>query len=77
MDPTYIKPFISSIQNVFSTMLQLPVTVKEPVHQGREHHAYDVSGIIGMTGDVIGSRRPLVPPVTPPRTSSPSSAAAG
>ncbi len=55
MDPSYIKPFIASIQNVFGTMLQLPVTVKEPrIKEGRAGE-YDVSGIIGLSGDVTGS----------------------
>ena len=55
MDPTYITPFIVSIQNVFSTMLNLPVQVKEPrIKTGSESGA-DVSSIIGMSGDVVGS----------------------
>lgn len=55
MDASYISPFISSIQNVFSTMLQLPVEIGEPaLKQGREP-SHDVSGIIGMSGDVVGS----------------------
>jgi chemotaxis protein CheX len=55
MDPTYIKPFIASIRNVFSTMLQLPVTVGEPRIKAGNTATYDVSGIIGMSGDVAGS----------------------
>ncbi|MEO1584875.1 MAG: chemotaxis protein CheX [Planctomycetota bacterium] len=55
MDPQFITPFITSIQNVFSTMLQLPVTIEEPrIKEGRQA-TYDVSGIIGMSGDVTGS----------------------
>ncbi|MFO0836324.1 MAG: chemotaxis protein CheX [Phycisphaerales bacterium] len=54
MDPNYIKPFITSIQNVFSTMLQLPVSIGEPtIKTGQQ--PFDVSGIIGMSGDVTGS----------------------
>ena len=30
MDPKYISPFITSIKNVFSTMLQLDLEVGEP-----------------------------------------------
>ena len=54
MDPNYIKPFITSIQNVFSTMLQLPVSIGEPTIKSGQQ-PFDVSGIIGMSGDVIGS----------------------
>jgi len=55
MDPQFITPFISSIQNVFSTMLQLPVTVNPPAIKKDRKATYDVSGIIGMSGDVSGS----------------------
>jgi chemotaxis protein CheX len=55
MDASYIKPFIGSIQNVFSTMLQLPVTIKEPFVKTGSGTSYDVSGIIGMSGEVTGS----------------------
>lgn len=55
MDPQYIKPFIASIQNVFSTMMQLPVTVQAPKIKDDPSMTYDVSGIIGLSGDVVGS----------------------
>lgn len=55
MDPAFITPFISSIQNVFSTMMQLPVTIGEPRIKEGPQTTYDVSGIIGMSGDVTGS----------------------
>ena len=55
MQPEYITPFISSIQNVFGTMLQLPVQIGEPSIKNSPTTSYDVSGIIGMSGDVTGS----------------------
>lgn len=55
MDPSYIVPFISSVQNVFSTMLNTPVQTGEPVLKSDPGTSYDVSGIIGMSGDVVGS----------------------
>lgn len=54
MDPTLIKPFISSIQNVFTTMLQLQVTINDPYIK-TNNVSNDVSGIIGMSGDVVGT----------------------
>lgn len=54
MDRSYITPLISSVQRVFETMLQLPVTVGEPALQAPERTPYDVSGIIGLSGDVEG-----------------------
>lgn len=76
MDPTYIKPFISSIQHVFATMLQLHVTVKEPYLKANNTTQHDVSGIIGMTGDVVGMLWCSRSPSPPRRTWSTSSAAA-
>jgi chemotaxis protein CheX len=55
MDPAFITPFISSIQNVFSTMLQLKVDIGDPYIKKDPAQHYDVSGIIGMSGDVVGS----------------------
>lgn len=55
MDPNYIKPFIASIQNVFSTMMQLQVTVREPFLKVDNNPHHDISGVIGMSGDVTGS----------------------
>jgi chemotaxis protein CheX len=55
MDPNFIKPFVGSIQNVFSTMMQLQVTVGEPYIKKSDNPQADVSGIIGMSGDVVGT----------------------
>ncbi|MCC6284955.1 MAG: chemotaxis protein CheX [Phycisphaerales bacterium] len=55
MDPAFIVPFITSIQNVFSTMLQLPVEIGEPAVKVDRQPTFDVSGIIGMSGDVTGT----------------------
>ncbi|MEL6795600.1 MAG: chemotaxis protein CheX [Planctomycetota bacterium] len=55
MDPRFITPFITSIQNVFSMMLQMPVNVGEPRIKEGSTATYDVSGIIAMSGDVTGN----------------------
>ncbi|MCA9278540.1 MAG: chemotaxis protein CheX [Phycisphaeraceae bacterium] len=55
MDPRYITPFIKSIQNVFSTMLQLEVSINEPSVNQSGKTPFDVSGIIGISGDVKGT----------------------
>lgn len=55
MDPAFITPFIASIQNVFSTMMQLRVDIGTPAVKQDPAPSYDVSGIIGMSGDVVGS----------------------
>jgi chemotaxis protein CheX len=55
VDQSYIIPFIKSVQNVFETMLQLPVQIGQPEikHSGESGH--DISAIIGMSGDVEGT----------------------
>jgi chemotaxis protein CheX len=55
MDANYIKPFVASIQNVFSTMMQLQVVVRDPFLKTDNNPNHDVSGVIGMSGDVKGS----------------------
>ncbi len=55
MDPAYIIPFVKSVQKVFATMLQLPVEVGTPALKTPGEPAHDVSGIIGMSGDVEGT----------------------
>jgi len=55
VDSSYITPFIQSVQNVFETMLQLPVQISEPTLKREDEPEFDVSGIIGMSGDVDGS----------------------
>ncbi len=55
MDPNYITPFIRSIRNVFSTMLQLEVGVDAPLIKADSKASFDVTGIIGLSGDVVGS----------------------
>ncbi len=55
MDQSYIIPFIKSVQNVFETMLQLPVQIGQPEIKHPGDSGHDVSAIIGMSGDVDGS----------------------
>ncbi len=55
MDSSYILPFVKSVSNVFQTMLQLPVQVGNPELKQNGKPSYDVSGIIGMSGDVEGN----------------------
>ena len=55
MDPALITPFVKSVQNVFATMLQMPVEVEDPQIKQAKSTTYDVSAIIGMSGDCVGS----------------------
>lgn len=57
MDVAYITPFIGAVQNVFSTMLKLDVTVGVPARMDNSKNTlqFDVSSIIGLSGDVSGA----------------------
>jgi chemotaxis protein CheX len=55
MDPIYISAIVTSIQNVFSTMFQLPVEVGEPSIKQERTATHDVSGIIGVSGSMVGT----------------------
>jgi chemotaxis protein CheX len=55
MDASYITPFMTSIQNVFSTMFQLPVEIGEPRIKTESNTTHDVSGIIGVSGEMVGT----------------------
>ncbi|MEM6458332.1 MAG: chemotaxis protein CheX [Planctomycetota bacterium] len=55
MDSQFILPFVDSVTNVFETMLQLEVQVGTPSIKPPDAKSHDVSGIIGMSGDVEGT----------------------
>jgi chemotaxis protein CheX len=48
-------PFVQSVENVFGTMLQLPVRFGQPRLKEPGKPSFHVSGIIGMSGDVEGA----------------------
>jgi chemotaxis protein CheX len=68
VDKTYIMPFIKSVQNVFETMLQMPVEIGNPGLKKTGDPSYDVSGIIGMSGDIEGAVVLSFPTATAERT---------
>ena len=55
MDVKYINPFLTSIRNVFDTMLQIPFEIGKPfLKEDSSPPRYDISGIIGLSGTVTG-----------------------
>jgi chemotaxis protein CheX len=54
MDVRYINPFVEAVRSVFATMIQIDVTIGKP-QVAEVLPKYDISGIIGMSGDVVGS----------------------
>ena len=55
LDPVYVTAFIAATQHVFQTMLRQEVSFGKPVPGRLPHLDSDISGIIGMTGDVVGT----------------------
>ena len=54
VDSQFIIPFVESVNNVFETMLQLEVAVSPPSIR-TDNTSQEISGIIGMSGDVEGT----------------------
>jgi chemotaxis protein CheX len=55
MDVSYVNPFISATINVFKTMLRTEIRAASPKLKAQPYPSYDVSGIIGLSGDAQGS----------------------
>jgi chemotaxis protein CheX len=55
INPKLIVPFVNSVRNVFATMVKVKTDVERPIVKGNPTPSYDVSSIIGFSGDVIGS----------------------
>lgn len=55
LDPIYVTAFIEATQNVFQTMVHQAVSCGKPLPGRLPHLDNDVSAIIGMTGDVVGT----------------------
>ncbi len=55
INPKLIVPFVNSVRNVFTTMVGVPTTVERPTLKSGPAVSYDVSAIIGFSGQVIGS----------------------
>jgi chemotaxis protein CheX len=55
INPALIVPFVNSVRSVFQTMVKVETTVNRPHLKTDATPSYDVSSIIGFTGDVIGN----------------------
>lgn len=65
MQPSDITPFIRATKNVFDTMLRMPVSFGDPrVMSTADPHAHHVSGIIGLSGDLVGAVAVMFPKAT-------------
>ncbi len=55
MDTSYVTAFIEATQIVFETMLRMPITFGRPEVAESLPTKYDISGIIGLSGDMVGA----------------------
>lgn len=55
IDPKLIVPFINSVRQVFATMVKVATTVERPHLKIAPAPQYDVSAIVGFSGDIVGS----------------------
>ena len=55
INPKLIVPFVDSVRNVFATMVGVQTTVQRPHLKTQRAPTYDVSSIIGFSGDIVGS----------------------
>ena len=54
MDPKYIQPFVIAVQKVFDTMIDVPLSLKKPYLKKDKEVPHEISGIIGLSGNVSG-----------------------
>ncbi len=55
MKVEYVNPFISSTVDTFSTMLNAKATAGKPFLKKEQQPSYDVSGVIGLSGNARGA----------------------
>jgi chemotaxis protein CheX len=55
MNVAYVNPFILSTIDCFKTMLNMDVKPGAPVVKKEPYPSYDISGIIGLSGDAQGA----------------------
>jgi len=55
ISPKLIAPFVNSVRSVFSTMVKVESKVGIPHLKDVPAPSYDVSGIIGFSGDIVGN----------------------
>jgi len=54
MDVSYVNPFIKATVETFKTMLNLDLSTGTPTLKKDAQHSYDISGVIGLSGEAQG-----------------------
>lgn len=55
MDVSYVNPFISATINMFKTMLSVVLSPGAPLLKKEPFPSFDISGVIGLSGEAQGS----------------------
>lgn len=55
MDVSFINPFIIATDNCFTTMMNLQIKPEAPQLKKYPYPTYDISGVIGLSGDAQGA----------------------
>ena len=55
INPKLVVPFVNSVRDVFSTMVHVTTQVERPHLKQMPAPSYDVSGVIGFSGGIVGS----------------------
>ena len=54
MDVSFVNPFIKATVETFKTMLNMDIQMGTPELRNEAKHTYDVSGVIGLSGEAQG-----------------------
>ena len=55
INPRLILPFVNSVRSVFSTMVGVQATILRPCLKSTPAPSYDISSVIGFSGEMMGS----------------------
>lgn len=55
MDVSYINPFVIATSACFTTMMSIEIHPEAPGLKRHPYPTYDISGVIGLSGDAQGS----------------------
>lgn len=55
MDVSYVNPFLKATNETFKTMVGIDTTMDKPIIKTTAEHHYDVSGVIGLSGEAQGT----------------------
>jgi chemotaxis protein CheX len=55
MNVTFVNPFLKATNETFKTMMGIEPTMDKPILKSTVEHLYDVSGVIGLSGEAQGT----------------------